>query len=324
MTETRKILLIINPVSGTRPKDKVPGLVSDALSAEDADIITEITGSPEDAVTLAKMAVDQDFDKVIVAGGDGTINEVASTLVGSSVTLGIIPTGSGNGLARSLGLSQDFKKACDILRDGQTIRIDCGLANERPFFCTFGMGFDAAVTEKFAREKRRGRMSYVKSALIEFFKFHPNVYALSINGKIITERAVLVAVCNASQYGNNAYIAPKASLTDGLLDVTVIHDGPLMMQALAGIQLLSGQLDRNMLVDTFRISGADISRLDQGPAHIDGDLFYPGKVVNIKCKPSCLNVIAGADIYRSFHPITTPLMSFIQDLGADIRSVITT
>lgn len=322
MAEKRKILLIINPISGTRSKEKVPGMVSEAIGADDVELITRVTESADDALNCARQAVAEEYDTVIVAGGDGTINEVATTLLGSNVTMGIIPTGSGNGLARSLGISQDFKKACEILKKGQRVRIDCGLANERPFFCTFGMGFDAAVTEKFAQEKRRGRMSYIKSALLEFLQFQPNVYALSIDGKVITERALLVAVCNASQYGNNAYIAPKASLTDGLLDVTVIHDGPLMLQALAGIQLLSGHLDKNFLVDNFKISRADISRLDQGPAHIDGDLFYPGKVVSIGCKPSCLNVIAGPDIYKPFHPVATPLVSFFQDLGADIRSVV--
>lgn len=315
-----KTLLIVNPNSGTRPKDVLPELLSSVLPAGD-ELLLKATEAPGDAARMACDAVADGYERVIVAGGDGTVNDVASALCSSGVALGIIPCGSGNGLARSLGIPQDFRRAAEIIAGGRQIEIDCGNVNGRRFFCTFGMGFDAAVTEKFSREKRRGKMTYVKSALIEFLNFTPKVYAISIGGKILTERAMVVAVCNASQYGNNAYIAPEASLTDGMLDVTIIHDGPLVQQALAGIQLLSGHLDRNILVDMFRTDRLEISRLDESNGHIDGEIFNPGKVMQVECTPQCLRVYAGKDADREFKPISDPIRGFFQDIGYDIKQL---
>lgn len=316
---SEKSLLIINPNSGTRQKDSLPELLSEGLSARGIELEVAVTEKPGDAGSLATEAIGDGYSCIIVAGGDGTVNDVASAMCGTGVPMGILPCGSGNGLARSLAIPQDPRKAVDVITAGHTIDIDCGEANSRRFFCTFGMGFDAAVTEKFSQEKKRGKMSYVKSALIEFLNFTPNVYGISINGKIITERAMVVAVCNASQYGNNAYIAPSASLSDGMLDITVIHDGPLIQQALAGIQLMSGRIDKNILCNTFRADRLEISRLDDGPAHIDGELFNPGRLVSIGCRPKCLRVIASLDIEKPFRPISDPLRLFLQDLGSDIR-----
>lgn len=311
--------LIINPNSGTRPKEALPELLQSALGA-DREVRVLATTAPGDAPRLARHAVAQGADAVVVAGGDGTVNEVATAMMHTGVPLGIIPCGSGNGLARSLAIPQDFRKAAEIIADRFVVDIDCGVAADRPFFCAFGMGFDAEVTRKFESEKRRGRMTYIKSALLEFLNFSPNVYAISIGGRVITERALIVAVCNAAQYGNNAYIAPQASLSDGLLDLTIIHDGPLALQTLAGIQLFSGTIDNNILVDHIRISEAVITRLDDGPAHIDGELFYPGRRVEIGCRPGVLKVIAGRDIARPFRPIATPFLEFLKDLGTDLRA----
>lgn len=315
-----KTLLIVNPNSGTRPKDVLPELLSNKLPDGD-ELCIRVTEAPGDADRIARAAVADGYGRIIVAGGDGTVNDVANALCGSGVPLGIIPCGSGNGLARSLAIPQDFRRAAEIIAEGRELDIDCGLVNGQRFFCTFGMGFDAAVTEKFSREKRRGKMTYVKSALLEFLNFTPKVYAISVGGKIVTEQAMVVAVCNASQYGNNAYIAPEASLTDGMLDVTVIHDGPLVQQALAGIQLLSGHLDRNILVDTFRTDKLEISRLDESNGHIDGEIFNPGKVMKVECCPKCLRVYAGKDADREFKPIADPLRGFFQDLGYDIKQL---
>ncbi|MCM1474901.1 MAG: diacylglycerol kinase family lipid kinase [Muribaculaceae bacterium] len=316
-----RALLIVNPNSGTRSKEHLPELLRSALAPKDFEVVCRVTTGPNQAPQMIREAIDEGITCVVVAGGDGTVNETARTLCDTQVPMAIIPCGSGNGLARSLGIPQDFRQAVDVIADGKIVDIDCGVANDRNFFCTFGMGFDAAVTEKFSHEKRRGRMSYVKSALLEFLKFSPKVYGISIEGKVITEKAMVVAVCNASQYGNNAYIAPYASLTDGLLDVTVIHDGSMLQQALAGFQLLSGQIDKNLLVDTFRVSRVDISRLDDDPAHIDGEVINPGKMVRLSCRPKCLRVVAGKDVDKPFKPVRDPLRSFMQDIGSDLRQV---
>lgn len=314
----KKTMLIINPVSGTRDKSDVPQIVRSVLSASGEDPDVRFTAAPADASLFASEAVECGYSCVVTAGGDGTVNEVAVALRGSRTALAIIPCGSGNGLARTLGIPPDFTAAARLLAEGRTISCDNGLVNGRPFFCTCGMGFDAEVSRRFASERRRGRMSYVKNALIDYLSYSPQNYAISISGRVITETAFLIAVCNASQYGNNAYIAPKASLTDGLLDVIVFHTGSLIQNALAGVELFTGRLDRNMLVDSFRVSEVSISRLKTGAAHIDGEPVELGRRLDISVEPANLRIVVPAST-PEFKPIISPLRSLITDITSDIR-----
>lgn len=319
--ETDAIRLILNGKSGTRRKDTLPDLLFKTIGNPSLEIDLVETAAPGDAARLAREAAEGGMGTVVVAGGDGTVNEAGNALRGTNVAMGIIPVGSGNGLARSLGISTDPIMACRTIADNYRVCIDCGEVNGRGFFCTFGMGFDAAVTEKFSQASRRGKMTYVRSAFAEFLNFAPRPYSISIGGKVIADRAMVVAVANAPQYGNNAYIAPQADLTDGQLDLTIIHDGPLLLQALAGIQLLSGTINKNLLVDTFRVPTLEIVRLDDSQAHIDGELFNPGRRICVNCVSAALNVIADRRINRIFHPVTTPFVEFLKDIGADIRAV---
>ena len=315
---SRKALLIVNPRSGTRAKDEVPSYLSALLASRGTELHTEYTKASGDAGRFASVAASEGFDTVAVAGGDGTVSEAASGVWNTGTALGIIPCGSGNGLARSLGIPQDFRKAADMIAAGHRMTIDRGVAGGHPFYCTFGLGFDAAVSEKFAMERRRGRMSYVKSALSEFLSYQPESYGIAIGGEVLTLNALVVAVCNAPQYGNNAYIAPGAELNDGLLDITVIHSGNLFSTALAGIELLSGRIDKNILVDTFRAPRVEITRLKDGPAHADGEPMHCGKVIDVACQPAGLTVIA-PPVTPDFRPIVTPLRSMIEDVLTDIR-----
>lgn len=315
----RKALLVVNPNSGTRSKRGIEELVKERLAGADVEVECVCTQHAGHAIELTAKAVDAGLDLVISAGGDGTVNEIASQLSGSSTALGILPLGSGNGLARSLGIPQDVDEALKIIAHGRKFHSDRGLVNGLPFYCTFGVGFDAAVSEKFARTKRRGRINYVKSVFLEFLKYRSLPYAISIEGKVITERAFLIAVCNASQYGNNAYIAPKASLSDGLLDLIVIHDGSPLSTVRVGVDLITGYLDRNTRIDTFRIKTATITRPQSGPVHIDGDPLQLGDSLQIECDPSSLWVYVPEKI-EDFKPIISPLRSMISDLRYDVKS----
>lgn len=321
MGNNKKALLIINPISGTRSKTGLEDYLRRRLAEKGLDLESRFTRGSGDAYSMAADAVKAGYVAVITAGGDGTVNEAASALCGSDTKLGIIPLGSGNGLARSLNIPQDVKYATDVICDGYFDSCDHGVVNGRNFFCTFGIGFDAAVSEKFAREKRRGRTSYLKNVFIEFLKYSPGNYTISIGDKVITEKALLVAVCNASQYGNNAYIAPHAKLTDGLLDVIVFHTGSPLAQMLAGVELLTGRLDRNTLVDTFRVPSVVISRKEDGPAHIDGDPVNLGKEMRIECSPGSLKIYVPKEDVE-FKPIITPLKSVISDIHYDLRALL--
>lgn len=311
-------LMLINPISGTRDKNGICDLTATRLKAAGIDLDIVHTEHKGHGAELARCAASGGTDIVVAAGGDGTVNEIASALMHTDTALGIIPCGSGNGLARSLGLPMDFDAAIDIIARNQPTAVDCGVADGRPFFCTFGMGFDAVVTEKFASGDRRGKMQYVRSALLEYINFTPDSYALEIDGEIYTEEALLIAVCNTPQYGNNAFIAPRASLTDGLLDVTVIRNGPVIQQAMAGIGLLSGQIDRNRYVDTFKAKDVKILRLKDGPTQIDGEPLTLGRKVEIHCDPGCLKVL-GNGVEPEFRPIITPVQAFFADMISDLR-----
>ena len=128
---------------------------------------------------------------------------------------------------------------------------------DRHFSAPSGVGFDAAVSAKFDKAGRRGRLTYLRNTFLEYMSYHPETYTIRAAGKVMTDKAFLVAVCNASQYGNNAYIAPHASMTDGLLDVTVIHYGSPLTTALVGVDLLTGFIERNMLIHTFQSKRSD-------------------------------------------------------------------
>ncbi|MDE6548292.1 MAG: diacylglycerol kinase family lipid kinase [Muribaculaceae bacterium] len=311
-------LMLINPISGTRDKKGICDLTASRMKAAGIDLDIAYTQHKGHGAELARNASGDGTDIVIVAGGDGTVNEVASALMHTDTSLGIIPCGSGNGLARTLGIPMDFDGAIDVIARNRPYAIDCGIAEGLPFFCTFGVGFDAVVTEKFSTGKRRGKMQYVRSALLEYINFTPDNYAMEIDGEIYTEEALLIAVCNTAQYGNNAYIAPRASLTDGLLDVTVIRNGSILHQAMAGIGLLSGQIDRNRYVDTFKAKEVKIIRLKDGPAQIDGEPLNLGRKINIKCCPSCLKVLSDGT-EPEFQPIITPVQAFFNDMISDLR-----
>lgn len=316
-----KAILLINPISGTRNKKEIADLAKTRMRKAGIDLEILLTDHKGHGAELAKEAAGNGFDIVMVAGGDGTVNEVASALMHTETALGIVPCGSGNGLARTLGISMDFDKAIDTIAHFKPYSIDCGVADGKPFFCTFGVGFDAAVTEKFSTGKRRGKMQYVRSALLEYLNFSPDHYALEIDGEVYTEEAFQIAVCNASQYGNNAYIAPQASLSDGLLDITVIRNGSTFDQAIAGIDLLSGNLAKNRIIDSFKAHNVKILRLKDGPAQIDGEPLSMGRKICIHCEKGCLKVLSDGT-EPEVRPIITPMQAFFNDMLSDLRYLV--
>lgn len=313
-----QLMLIINPISGTGSKKGVRELVEKTMSSCGHTVDVRVTGARGDATNLAAEAARKGYYGVLACGGDGTVNETARALCGTETSLGIRPSGSGNGLARHLHLPIDIDGALDIIARDNIVASDYGSVNGQPFFCTFGMGFDAAVSHRFARQHRRGLLSYAKSAISEYVQYRPQTYSVSANGKILTEKAFLIAVCNASQWGNNAYIAPEASITDGLLDITIVHSGTAIDAAVMGMDIFTGYINNNTMVHTFRAPACVIYRNSDGEAHIDGEPLILPDILDIKCHRGQLKIFTPHNT-QSFTPVVTPLREMIRDAGFSLR-----
>ncbi len=247
----RKALFIINPISGGKKKDGVPELIEKHLDAGMFEAIVAFSDGVSHARQIAKEAVNK-FDLIVAVGGDGTVNEVASAIVGGDTVLGIIPYGSGNGLSRFLRISMDPVKAIKDLGLGHVEVIDSAKLNGQPFFNMAGMGFDAHISEVFSHGKKRGFFSYIKSSIQEIAKYKPQVYHLEIDGKVYEREAFMLSFANSSQYGNDAHISPHASVQDGLLDVCIIKKFPLWRFPEMGIRMITKTSDKTKYVEIIR------------------------------------------------------------------------
>jgi diacylglycerol kinase (ATP) len=230
---------------------------------------------------LAEKAATDGFDIVVAVGGDGTVNEVAQGLYGAGVKMGIIPMGSGNGLARELGISMDMKKSAKALLKGKNLKVDvCKLNNQR-FLCTSGIGFDAMIADKMSKAASRGFLKYVQLVIQESVFFKPIEVRMKIDGLLIEESIFLITFANASQFGNNAYIAPGASMTDGIIDVVVVKKFPKIWMPVFAIALFSKLVTRLPFVDCYKAKEIEIEKADSPYFHFDGEpgeLTIPAKV----------------------------------------------
>ncbi len=292
MTEKKRIIFVVNPISGTQSKKAILKWIDERMdrSVYDYSIVrTEYAGH---ATQIAASAVEDKVDVVVAIGGDGTINEIARALVHSETALGIIPCGSGNGLARHLRIPMEPKAAIDIINQGNRLCIDYGKINNIPFFCTCGVGFDAFVSLKFADSGKRGLLTYLENTLHESLTYQPETYEIENEEGTMKYKAWMIACGNASQYGNNAYIAPQASLTDGLMDVTIMEPFTVLDVPSLSFQLFNKTIDQNSRVKTMRAKKIKIHRAHDGVMHFDGDPLMAGKELEVEIIPSGLYVIA--------------------------------
>lgn len=285
------VVAIINPISGTGSKNSVPGLLADAFQNTNTDVYITFSKEEGHATKLAQRAVEKGASMVIAVGGDGTVNEVAKALINTGIPLGIIPKGSGNGLARALNLPLNEQRAIDVIMRGNKRLIDCCKANERPFFCTCGMGFDAEVSEKFAEAPFRGPLSYVHAVLNKYINYNTTTYKIEFDGRKIEREAFLIAAANAPQYGNNAYIAPDASMSDGELDLVILKPFKDIEAAQILLQLFTKNLTKNSNMEAFKTRRVRIIREKAGVMHLDGDPVEMDKVIDIECIPDSIRVM---------------------------------
>ncbi len=293
--EKKRILFIINPISGTSNKAVTLRAIRDGIDRERFDIEIKRTRYAGHAEELARKAAEEKFHIVVAVGGDGTVNEVARAIIHTDTALGIIPSGSGNGLARHLQIPIDAAKAVQVINSATVHCLDYGRINNQPFFCTCGVGFDAFVSLKFAESGKRGLLSYVENTLREGLKYEPDTYTLELDGSTEKHKAFLIACANASQYGNNAYIAPHASMKDGLMDIIIMEPFNTIESPQIILQLFNKTIDSNTHVRTLQAKKVRITRSVEGVAHCDGDPFITGNEIEVEMFNNCFNVVVNSN-----------------------------
>ena len=246
-----KILFLINPISGTLNKKQLPEIIQKLINKDVFDAEIVITKYKGEATEIVRQKLIDGVRYFVAVGGDGTVNEIAKSLINTQATMGIIPVGSGNGLARHLQISLKPELAIQTINQKNFLAIDYGLINNAPFFCTCGVGFDALIGEKFAQCKGRGLSNYVKTTIREYFNYEPELYQITIDDERTIERqAFLITFANGSQYGNNAYIAPGADISDGQLDMCILSPFKLYKAPGIGIRLFSKNIDKSSRRET--------------------------------------------------------------------------
>ena len=295
----KKAVFVINLNSGTSSKAAIPGLIENTIDKEKFDYEIVVTQYAGHASEIASRAKDEGKDIVVAVGGDGTVNEVARAIVHSGTALGIIPCGSGNGLARHLLLPMNVKKAIEVLNECEIHALDYGIINGYPFFCTCGMGFDAFVSQKFAEAGKRGPITYVENVLREGLKYQPETYILQDENGTIKYKAFLISCANASQYGNNAYIAPQASMSDGLMDVIIMEPFDVFEAPQISIDMFNKTLDKSSKIKTFKCRKLHIHRSKPGAIHYDGDPALTGEDIDVELVPNGINIVVNPFADRS-------------------------
>lgn len=285
------ILFIINPISGGKNKLRIPALIDANLDRSKFNANFAFTEYIGHASEIAEEAANKNFDIIVAVGGDGTINEIASKVMQQNKILGVLPFGSGNGLARFLKIPMDTARAIKVINNCKISAIDTATFNDKSFFNMAGMGFDAHISSVFAGNKGRGLTGYMKLGLKEVMSYKAQSYKMIIDGKEYLRKAFLISVANSSQYGNNAHIAPSASVTDGLLDVCIVKEFPMYKLPLLAYEMLSAKTDRSKLVEIIKGKNIHISRLREDAIHIDGEPFFMGTEILVAVKPLSLNII---------------------------------
>jgi len=288
----KKILFLVNPISGTRGKKSILRTINNEIDDEIFEPEILFTRKKGDAQQIISEKITEGFKYFVAVGGDGTVNEVGSAIVNSECAMGIIPFGSGNGLARHLKIPLDTAKAMHVINKLKVEAIDYGVVNGLPFFCTCGVGFDAHVGYRFAKQKGRGLFNYIKVALHDFVRYKPKKYKVKIDGtQKMKVRAFLITCANASQYGNNAYIAPNANIQDGLLDIAIMSPINLLQAPAIGAMLFTRTIDKSTVLQTGRAKNVVIKRKREDVVHFDGEPVVMDRKIKISVVSKGLKVI---------------------------------
>ena len=287
----KKILFIVNPVSGTRKNRNLENRIASGLDPARFDHRISFTGEPGHSTQLAKKAVEEKMDIVVAVGGDGTVNEIGQALVDTEVLLGILPAGSGNGLARHLGIPLSVTRALGIINRMKSIKMDTAVLNDKVFLSVAGIGYDAYVAKRFAALKHRGFLPYFRIVSGEYFRYKPRKYRIEIDGKILKRKAFLITFANSGQFGYNTVIDPAARIDDGYIDVCIVRKIPFAILPLYLPLLYTKSFNKTRFIEIIPAKNVVIRRKKGKTIHFDGDPSSMGKELILNVKPLSLNVI---------------------------------
>ena len=287
----KHLVFIINPKSGTDRIKAMQSAIDARLDGDQFSYEIQTTQRAKHGTELAQKAAEQGVYAVIAIGGDGSVNDVAAGLLGTKTVLGIIPKGSGNGMARTMKLPLKIEDAIDVLNLGRTVKMDVGFVNDKLFISNAGVGFDALVSKKFSRSERRGLGVYSWLVTKYLWLYKEWEYRITIDGKELKERAFLVNVANGQQFGYNFKIAPKASYTDGEFDVIIIRKFPKMLGGALTVRALMGTILRSPYVRFIKAKEIIITHPDLKLMQTDGDAHACNNRLHFRIVPAALEVI---------------------------------
>jgi diacylglycerol kinase (ATP) len=286
----KKTAFVINPNAGVKKKIDIQAFITEHFPKHiHFDFI--IWDNKDDFESIKQQILRNNYSTVVACGGDGTVNQVASVVVNTSMSIGILPLGSGNGLARSNKIPMDLKQALAVIAKGAVRKMDSALINGIPYFCTAGVGFDALIANCFATSTKRGFATYINTTIKEFFNYKPNHYAITVDGVKTNVDAFLITIANAGQWGNNVYIAPSAKLDDGLLRVSILKPFSKRSIPSIGLKLFLKKIDTAKNFMALVGKKIEIEFDNELPVHFDGEPILVKNKLNIEVVPLSLNVV---------------------------------
>ena len=287
----KKIRFIANPHSGANRNRNLPELIENNLDHDQFEYELCFTEYAGHAIKLAREGVESGCHLVVACGGDGSVNEISSQLIGTDVVLGILPCGSGNGFATHLGIGRDVTKAIHFLNNGKVITFDSCTMNDRPFVNLAGIGFDAVVARRLHRSKLRGVWGYLLSSLRETINFKMQPFEIQIDGQILNRTCLLVEIANAPVYGYGFSIVPQAKPYDGKLEILIANQAPKWRYILESWRFLNHSFHKSSLVECY--SGTEVVVKPGVPTavHVDGEGYKLAGSAQFNIRPQSLRVM---------------------------------
>lgn len=286
------IIFIINPISGNKKQKNIVRYIDLYLNKENFDYKIFYSEYQKHMIKITTDAIANGSNIIIVVGGDGSVNEVMQNLIGTNIILGIIPTGSGNGLARYLNIPLNIKKAIRLINNFTIQKIDTGNINKHFFINAAGLGFDVVIAQKFSQFNKRGFWTYVMIVLKSYFSYREKEYLLKLNHiKKIRTKALLICFANSNQYGNEFRIAPKAKINDGLIDVCIINKIPIWVLPITLFLIYFNRIEKSRYYKHFQANDVYIESVNKQLLNLDGEYVQVNKKLKLTMYPSSIKII---------------------------------